>query len=44
MYLYVTLQVEGSSPALKIGKLLVKVALPRCDDSQVMMSPATVIA
>ena len=32
---HVTIQVEGSSTVLKIGKILVKVALPRCDTSQV---------
>ena len=32
---YVTIQAEGSSAAIKVGKLLVKVALPRCDDSTV---------
>ena len=32
---YVTIQAEGDSSALKTGKLLVKVALPRCDDSTV---------
>ena len=32
---YITIQAEGSSAAIKVGKLLVKVALPRCDDSTV---------
>ena len=42
---YVTIQAEGDSAALKTGKLLVKVALPRCDDStvasDVCISPAS---
>ena len=32
---YITIQAEGTSAAIKVGKLLVKVALPRCDDSTV---------
>ena len=33
---YVTIQVEGTSTVLSIGKILVKVALPRCDITQVV--------
>ena len=36
---YVTVQVTtSSSPSLRIGKLLVKVALPLCDPTQVIYS------
>ena len=32
---FITIQAEGSSTAIKIGKVLVKVALPMCSSSQV---------